>query len=192
MVFRVRDVILIPIWLILLLMDFIFKRDWAGRVIQRVSFAESSKEKRYLDIQNFKRSVLIQGMSWEEVTHEIHQLAEIDKRVDISEYSLKPYDHALLLELPNISLYCFGLIVQRLDNKSTLSVYGLAKSPQYGFVFYPKEESKELHGITSDRQKFTMSLTEGMDEITALTLNQDLELREDFSYSSADSINNLA
>jgi hypothetical protein len=189
---RIRDLILIPFWLLMILVDFIFKTEWAGRVIQKVSFAEKSKEKRYLNIQNFKRSVLIQGMNIEDVEREIKEAADTIGELDITEYTLKPYGPALLLELPNVGLYGFGFIVQWLEDKTTLPVYGLAKSPQYGFVFYQSEEANELHGITSDGQKFTMSMTVDLDEVAAFTLNPDLELRKDFSYWSADSTNTLA
>lgn len=190
--FKIRDLVLIPFWLILVPLDYIFKKDWAGRVIQRVSFAENSKEKRYLNIHEFKRTVLIQGMTLEQADDEIKELAETVQEFDMTEYSLKAYGPALLLELPNVGLYGFGMAVQWLDGKSNMPIYGLAKSPKYGFVFYQSDEANELHGITSDGQKFTMSMTDDLDEVAALTLNPELELREDFTYSEADSISTSA
>lgn len=189
---RFQDLILIPIWLVLLLLDVIFKTEWAERVRQKISFAEKSKEKLYVNIQNFRRSVLIQGLTMEEAEHEIKQAAETMDELDITEYTLKPYGPALLLELPNVSLCGFGLLVQWLDDKTSLPVYGFGKGPQFGFVFYQSDEVNDLHGITSDGQKFSLNLTEDLNKVSALTLNPKLELREDFSYWSADSTNTLA
>jgi hypothetical protein len=183
---RLIDLIIIPFWLALILFDIAFKKDCASRLRQKISFSEKSKEKRYLNIHEFKRMIMIQGMTLEQVDYEIQELAETIKEFDMTEYALKPYGHAVLLELPNVGLYGFGLAVQWLDGKSIMPIYGLAKSRKYGFVFYQSDEVNELHGITSDGEKFTLELTNDLDKDAALILNPEVDLRPDFNYSSAD------
>ena len=186
------DILLIPFWLISVIIDFVFKIDLAGRIRQKISFAEKSKEKRYLNILDFKRTIMIQGMTLQQVEYEIKDLAETVREFDMTEYTLKPYGNALLLELPNVGLYGFALAVQWLDGKSNMPVYGLAKGKKYGFVFYQSEEVNELHGITSDGAKFTLDVTEDLDKLSALILNPEINLRPDFSYSSTDSMSTSA
>ena len=185
-------IILIPFWILGLLLDLIFGSDWAERIWQKISFTEKSKEKRYLNILDFKRTVMIQGMTVEQADNEIKELAETVREFDMTEYTLKPYGNALLLELPNVGLYGFALAVQWLDGKSKMPIYGLTKGPRYGFVFYQSDEVNELHGITSDGAKFTLDLTEDLDKLSALILNSEINLRPDFSYSSTDSMSTSA